>query len=79
MTRASLPTGATSPRAPFRVLDLFAGAAGGWTLGLHRAGFVTVAACEIVPWRRVLYAENNPHVRKRSWLIGFDPRQLADT
>jgi DNA (cytosine-5)-methyltransferase 1 len=51
------------PYAPLRVLDLFAGAAGGWTLGLHRAGFVTVAACEIVPWRRVLYAENNPHVR----------------
>lgn len=46
--------GDISPRTPFRVLDLFAGAAGGWTLGLHRAGFVTVAACEIVPWRRVL-------------------------
>ena len=58
MTRA-----VSSPFVPFRVLDLFAGAAGGWTLGLHRAGFVTVAACEIVPWRRVLYAENNPHVR----------------
>ena len=45
-----------------RALDLFSAAAGGWTLGLHRAGFVTVAACEIVPWRRALYAENNPHV-----------------
>jgi len=46
-----------------RALDLFSAAAGGWTLGLHRAGFVTVAACEIVPWRRILYAENNPDVR----------------
>lgn len=46
-----------------RALDLFSAAAGGWTLGLHRAGFVTVAACEIVEWRRILYAENNPHVR----------------
>ncbi|ACI50763.1 C-5 cytosine-specific DNA methylase [Gluconacetobacter diazotrophicus PA1 5] len=63
MTHGHSPMGDISPRTPFRVLDLFAGAAGGWTLGLHRAGFVTVAACEIVPWRRVLYAENNPHVR----------------
>lgn len=46
-----------------RALDLFSAAAGGWTLGLDRAGFVTVAACEIVEWRRILYAENNPHVR----------------
>ena len=46
-----------------RALDLFSAAAGGWSLGLHRAGFVTVAACEIVAWRRILYAENNPHVR----------------
>lgn len=46
-----------------RVLDLFSAAAGGWSLGLHRAGFVTIAACEIVEWRRILYAENNPHVR----------------
>ncbi|WEJ77551.1 DNA cytosine methyltransferase [Paracoccus versutus] len=46
-----------------RVLDLFSGAAGGWTLGLHRAGFTTIAACEIVAWRRILYSENFPHVR----------------
>ena len=25
-----------------RALDLFSAAAGGWSLGLHRAGFVTV-------------------------------------
>lgn len=45
-----------------RVLDLFSAAAGGWSLGLHRAGFKTVAACESVAWRRALYAQNNPGV-----------------
>lgn len=46
-----------------RVLDLFSAAAGGWSLGMHRAGFTTVAACESEEWRRILYAENNPGVR----------------
>ncbi|HNB07082.1 MAG TPA: DNA cytosine methyltransferase [Thauera aminoaromatica] len=46
-----------------RVLDLFSGAAGGWSLGLHRAGFTTVAACEIDEQRRAAYAHNNPGVR----------------
>lgn len=38
-------------------LDLFsaAAAAGGWSLGMERAGFSTMAACEVVPWRRALY------------------------
>lgn len=45
------------------VLDLFSAAAGGWSLGMHRAGFTTIAACEAVAWRRILYAENNPEVR----------------
>jgi len=44
------------------VLDLFSAAAGGWSLGMHRAGFQTVAACESVAWRRALYAQNNPGV-----------------
>lgn len=44
------------------VLDLFSAAAGGWSLGMHRAGFKTVAACESVAWRRALYAQNNPGV-----------------
>lgn len=44
------------------VLDLFSAAAGGWSLGMHRAGFQTVAACEWIDWRRALYAENNPGV-----------------
>ena len=45
------------------VLDLFSAAAGGWSLGMHRAGFTTIAACEAIEWRRALYAENNPNVR----------------
>lgn len=44
------------------VLDLFSAAAGGWSLGMHRAGFRTVAAAGKVAWRRALYAENNPGV-----------------
>lgn len=44
-------------------LDLFAGACGGWTLGLHRAGIETVAACEIDPWRRAVYSRNFPTVQ----------------
>lgn len=45
-----------------RVLDLFCGAAGGWSLGMHRAGYRTVAACEIDPWRLSVFAANNPGV-----------------
>lgn len=45
------------------VLDLFSGACGGWSLGLHRAGLRTIAACEIDEWRRRQYAQNNPDVR----------------
>lgn len=45
------------------VLDLFSAAAGGWSLGMHRAGFATIAACEAVDWRRALYAQNNPGVK----------------
>jgi DNA (cytosine-5)-methyltransferase 1 len=49
--------------AALRVLDLFSGACGGWSLGLHRAGFKTVAACEFDPARRAAFAHNNPDVR----------------
>ncbi|MDE3796965.1 DNA cytosine methyltransferase [Sinorhizobium meliloti] len=45
-----------------RVLDLFSAAAGGWSLGMHRAGYRTIAACEVIDWRRALYSENNPGV-----------------
>jgi len=54
------------------VLDLFSAAAGGWSLGMHRAGFKTIAACENVDWRRALYQENNPEV-----LIYDDVRTLT--
>lgn len=47
----------------YRVLDLCAGAAGGWSLGLHRAGMKTVAACEAVDWRRDMFAANFPGVK----------------
>lgn len=49
--------------AALSVLDLFSAAAGGWSLGMHRAGFHTVAACEWTDWRRALYLQNNPGVR----------------
>lgn len=45
-----------------RVLDLFSAAAGGWSLGMHRAGYRTIAACEVIDWRRALYSQNNPGV-----------------
>lgn len=41
-------------------LDICAGAAGGWSLGLERAGIKTVAACEVVDWRREKLAHNFP-------------------
>ncbi len=50
------------PHSP-AVLDLFSGAAGAWTLGLHWAGFRTVAACEADPDRRAAYATNWPEVK----------------
>jgi site-specific DNA-cytosine methylase len=46
-----------------RALDICSGAAGGWSLGLHRAGIETMAACEAVDWRRAMYAANFPGVR----------------
>lgn len=52
----------TRTRGP-TVIDLFCGGAGGWSLGLHRAGYRTVAACEADPWRRAMFAANFPGVR----------------
>lgn len=46
----------------WNIIDLFCGAAGGWSLGLHRVGYRTIAACEVDPWRRAVYAANNPGV-----------------
>lgn len=56
------PVAVASNGAGPRVLDLFSAAAGGWSLGMHRAGFRTIAACEVIPWRRALYSWNNPGV-----------------
>ena len=44
-----------------RVLDLFAGI-GGFTLGLERAGFETVAFCEIDPFAQKVLNKNWPEV-----------------
>ncbi len=44
------------------VLDLFCGAAGGWSLGLHRAGYTTVTAAESDGWRRKQFLLNFPGV-----------------
>lgn len=45
------------------ILDLFSGACGGWSLGMHRAGFRTAAACEADPWRRAIFSHNFPGAR----------------
>lgn len=37
-------------------VDLFCDATGGWSLGLHRAGYTVVAATENDPWRRDIFA-----------------------
>lgn len=39
-----------------RALDLFSGI-GLFSLGMHRAGFQTVAACELMEWKRLIFAE----------------------
>ena len=47
--------------AALKVLDLFSGI-GGFSLGLERAGFRTVAFCEVDPWCRQLLAKHWPKV-----------------
>lgn len=55
-------TGTILMQNQVKVLDLFSAAAGGWSLGMHRAGYRTIAACEVIDWRRALYSQNNPGV-----------------
>jgi DNA (cytosine-5)-methyltransferase 1 len=50
-----------SKASTVRVLDLFAGI-GGFTLGLERAGFETVAFCEIDPYAQKVLKKNWPGV-----------------
>lgn len=60
------------------VLDLFCGAAGGWSTGLHMAGgFTTVAACEADAWRRDRFLRNFPNVRMYSDVRRLTAKQLA--
>ena len=42
-----------------RVLDLFSGAAGGWSLAAEWAGLDVVAGCEFDPWRRQAYLNSH--------------------
>lgn len=58
------------------ILELFSGAAGGWSLGMHRAGFQTAAACEIDPWRRETYGQNFPTVRRYDDVARLSARRL---
>jgi DNA (cytosine-5)-methyltransferase 1 len=58
MARTAIPTLKAST---VRVLDLFAGI-GGFTVGLERAGFETVAFCEIDPYAQKVLKKNWPGV-----------------
>ena len=58
MARTVIPI---SKASTVKVLDLFAGI-GGFTLGLERAGFETVAFCEIEPYAQKVLKKNWPGV-----------------
>ena len=59
-----------------RVLDLFAGI-GGFTLGLERAGFETVAFCEIEPYAQKVLNKNWPGVKLYDDVRGITAERLA--
>jgi DNA (cytosine-5)-methyltransferase 1 len=59
-----------------RVLDLFAGI-GGFTLGLERAGFETVAFCEIEPYAQKVLHKNWPGVKLYDDVRGITAERLA--
>jgi site-specific DNA-cytosine methylase len=61
-----------------RVLDLFSGI-GGFSLGLERAGFKTIAFCEINEWARKVIAKNWPNVpvMEDVTTIGVPPKRRS--
>jgi len=61
-----------------RVLDLFSGI-GGFSLGLERAGFRTVAFCEIDPYCRAVLARHWPGVPIHEDICGLTAEVLADS
>ena len=58
-----------------RVLDLFSGI-GGFSLGLERAGFTTVAFCEIEPFCRKVLAKHWPNVKQYTDVRTLTAEQL---
>ncbi len=60
----------------WRALDLFSGV-GGWSLGMHRHGITTVAACEQDAWKRRHYARHFPAVRIYPDVCALTAEQLA--
>lgn len=60
------------------ILDLFSGACGGWSLGMHRAGYETIAACEFDPWRRAVFSQNFPHARMYDDVRTLTAKRLLD-
>lgn len=76
--RARATNGNASAREErVNVLDLFSGAAGGWSVGLHRAGFRTVAACELDDWRRETFGRNFPDARLYADVLALSAARLA--
>lgn len=59
-----------------KVLDLFSGI-GGFSLGLDRAGFETVAFCEIAPFCRQVLAKHWPNVRQYEDVRELTAERLA--
>lgn len=66
---AKIASGKKQTHKPLAI-DLFSGC-GGLTQGLKKAGFQVVAAVEIEPKARAIYAANHPEV----WLAGTDIRR----
>ena len=59
------------------VLTLFSGACGGWDLGMERAGYRVVAACEADPWRRAVLQRNFPNTKVYDDVRGLTAARLV--